>query len=493
MAESVAYHAWQAERTGVPSRLGCASGQARTSKTKSTASSRRSWSWESAFSGCRRHARRRAKPAQTTAERGSNRGQGRAMIRNLRRSTVGRLEATGPGCRWLIERWKELEASLERDGAWHRPERFRAFRLLRIRPSDAYFNDGLILFLQACQVLDPGAGSLMGELWNELVTPLTLASLEEAFQRVIRQSAVPDQAAAREELQRTIDGEVEKLEEKAAWHAERAELMSALSPHLLAFDDSHEGELMRRYENSCEKLLKRNLDELEKRRSQKTDSAMEIDYLSALPAWLNAHGRLRPGVSPKSETAQPAAQPPHVEALAGTELRNEPNGKPKASARTELRNEPNGMANASAGTELRNEPNGMPKPKATAVVALRNEPNGTPRVAGDAQATAKQNQCGDMAGKGRWCAANRTRRACPTGSANSRWRRYCGERRAWSWGWKSTGSCKPCDLDRSGPASARGRSRERGEGIAWTAQAAGAAGAECQARLAAKGGEASRN
>ena len=141
---------------------------------------------------------------------------------------------------------------------------------------------------------------------------------------------------------------------------------------------------MRRYENSCEKLLKRNLDELEKRRSQKTDSAMEIDYLSALPAWLNSHGRLRPGGRPKSETAQPTVQPAHVEALAGTELRNETNGMPNAAAETELRNEPNGMPKAAAETELRNEPNG--KPRTGAGAELRNEPNGTPRAVGDGQA-----------------------------------------------------------------------------------------------------------
>ena len=229
MAESVAYHAWQAKRTGVPSRLGCASGQARRSKTTSTASSRRSWSWEIAFSGCRRHARRRAKPAtgdggprvKSRARQGDDSEPPRAYRRTPREHWAG-----------VPMAYRTLEGAGNKPSqGWGmaRAERFRAFRLLRIRPSDAYFNDGLILFLQACQVLDPGAGSLMGELWNELATPLTLASLEEAFQRVIRQSAVPDQAAAREELERTIDREVEKLEEKAAWHAERAELMSALA------------------------------------------------------------------------------------------------------------------------------------------------------------------------------------------------------------------------------------------------------------------------
>ena len=73
-------------------------------------------------------------------------------------------------------------------------------------------------------------------------------------------------------------GEFETLAEKAKWHEERAEIEAALSGHLLAFDDSKEAELLRRYEFSCEKLMFRNLDELKKRHSAKVDGSKNRNY-----------------------------------------------------------------------------------------------------------------------------------------------------------------------------------------------------------------------
>ena len=42
----------------------------------------------------------------------------------------------------------------------------RTMRLLGIHPMDAYLNDDLTSMLQACQTLDPTAGSLVSEVWN---------------------------------------------------------------------------------------------------------------------------------------------------------------------------------------------------------------------------------------------------------------------------------------------------------------------------------------
>ena len=78
---------------------------------------------------------------------------------------------------------------------WYEPERFRAFRLLRIHASDAYLDTKLACLMQACQVLDPDAGVLAGEVWNELVPADELAELEEIYQRAIRRRAAPDHAA----------------------------------------------------------------------------------------------------------------------------------------------------------------------------------------------------------------------------------------------------------------------------------------------------------
>jgi hypothetical protein len=270
---------------------------------------------------------------------------------------VGRLEATGAGCQWLIDRFRELEAILESDQVWYAPERFRAFRLLRIHPGDAYYDTALTLLVQACQVLDPEAGSLVGEVWNEFVPTDKLPELEETYQRAIRHRPAPDHAAAREQLLKIVRGEIERLAEKALWHEERAEIEAALSDHLLAFDDSKEAELLRRYEFSCEKLMHRNLDELKKRHCEKADRGENRNYGfgGAAPRF---GGRVDAGLF---ETVRRMSPPPSHRSAdgspEGSASRDEASGTgaPAETREPGLRNEPNEVERGEEG--LRNEPN----------------------------------------------------------------------------------------------------------------------------------------
>ena len=81
---------------------------------------------------------------------------------------VKRLEGSGAGCRWLSARWNELGAMLKDGMAWRGAERFRVYRLLGIHPADALITAKLTSLLQACTALDPDAGSLISEIWNEM-------------------------------------------------------------------------------------------------------------------------------------------------------------------------------------------------------------------------------------------------------------------------------------------------------------------------------------
>ena len=70
------------------------------------------------------------------------------------------LEATETGCRWLLDRWTELKAVIDDESlAWQTPERFKAIRLLRLDARDVMHAPAVITILQACQILDPDAGS----------------------------------------------------------------------------------------------------------------------------------------------------------------------------------------------------------------------------------------------------------------------------------------------------------------------------------------------
>ncbi len=180
---------------------------------------------------------------------------------------VGRLEGSGAGCRWLRERWQELGALLEDGLKWRAPERFRVFRLLGIHPADALFTADLTSLLRGCEALDPGAGSVVSEIWNEMVSAEELPSLLETYERASRHMGVPDEAAARQHLLGVVTRAIERLDERLEKHAMRDELESALADHLNAVDTSREGALMRRYEQTCERTLFQVINELKERQA----------------------------------------------------------------------------------------------------------------------------------------------------------------------------------------------------------------------------------
>jgi hypothetical protein len=203
---------------------------------------------------------------------------------------ISRLLKTGSGCWWLLELWSDLRASLEKDG-WRAPERFRAFRLLGIHASDVYMTIELGSILQACQALDPDAGSLVSEVWNEFVPAAALPVLEATYQREIAHKLAPDQDQARHYLLEIINRETTFIEEKAQRYEERAKAEEELARHKLAFDDGREGRLMRRYADSSKKFFFRCLDELYKHRAEKAAQSNQetgTRYILPWPAWFEA-------------------------------------------------------------------------------------------------------------------------------------------------------------------------------------------------------------
>jgi hypothetical protein len=183
-----------------------------------------------------------------------------------------RLESNPLGVGWLLFEWNALLAPIERGEGWNASERFRVMRLLGIHPMDAYLSDDFTAMLQACQTLDPTAGSLVGEVWNEVVSANDLPVLEYQYRRKVEQKPAMDRDSAREHLIGVARLEIERLEQKARDHQERAELRAELAPHLAKFDLSHEGLLMTRYEFAWRRLMDRNTKELNKRREERLKS-----------------------------------------------------------------------------------------------------------------------------------------------------------------------------------------------------------------------------
>ena len=145
-------------------------------------------------------------------------------------------------------------------------------RLLGIHPVGAYFDDHLTRLLQACQTLDPTAGSMVAEVWNEVVSATDLPVLEEQYRQRIALEPAMDRETALQHLIGVIRLEVERLEEMEQEHQERTELREELAPNLAKFDFSHEGLLMTRYEFAWRRQMYRNMNELGKLNEERRNS-----------------------------------------------------------------------------------------------------------------------------------------------------------------------------------------------------------------------------
>ena len=200
---------------------------------------------------------------------------------------VAQLESTDAGCRWLLDRWNELGAILEEGRAWRAADRFKAIRLLRIHPINILDVPELTALLQACQVLDPRAGDLVNDMLEGLVPADSARSFEQLFEGRSDPSAPPDEAAARQQLLNVVRREIAKLEALIERHQKQDELEASLLQHRVAFDDSADGEMLRRYETTCSEQLFRILNDLSKRRVEKgSDSAPSpAERRTFLPTW----------------------------------------------------------------------------------------------------------------------------------------------------------------------------------------------------------------
>ena len=200
-----------------------------------------------------------------------------------------RLEANRFGVLQLLKGWQMLEAPLQRGEGWNASERFRAFRLLGVSATDALVDTELTKLLRACEVLDPAAGSLVGEVWGELVSANDLPEIENEYRRSVERRPAMDPDAAREHLLAIVREQITRLEAMAEEHRERAEFLAELQPTLGAFNMSREGLLVSRYEFAWLRLMERDRNELRKRyeaRRMNGQSGCSNYYLKPSPGWV---------------------------------------------------------------------------------------------------------------------------------------------------------------------------------------------------------------
>ena len=183
------------------------------------------------------------------------------------------LKTTGAGCEWLLDRWAQLRELLDQGMPWLAPDKLKAIRLLGRHPIDAYDYPDVARIYLASHVLLNEEGQPFQEILNEL-TPEERPRYEHYLQmREYDRLAPKDAAAARLMLLEIVDRATEELEDKAGVFRELEEINLRFAGHRLSWDDTPEGERLRRYGLTCKRTRSRMFDLLLKLRT----TADELD------------------------------------------------------------------------------------------------------------------------------------------------------------------------------------------------------------------------
>ena len=162
-----------------------------------------------------------------------------------------RLQRTLTGCRWLLEQWEALRALAEQGKPWLRSDRLKAVRLLGRRPTDAHDWPEVAEIYLATHVLAGKSDNPFQEILEEL-SPEKACLYAEFLKMRGYDSCLPeDPAAAKQMLLDIIDRAVEPLEQKADAFSQIAEELAPYAADRLSWDDTPEGERLRRYETRC--------------------------------------------------------------------------------------------------------------------------------------------------------------------------------------------------------------------------------------------------
>ncbi len=279
---------------------------------------------------------------------------------------VGRMESFLMGCETLRDHWTELAAILENGQVWAAAERFKAVRLLGAHPTDATVAPGLIDLLRACQVLDPAAGDLVNQL-----LPERLAATADRSNDTLPPM---DESTARRVLLAIANVETERMADLAQAHLDRAEFEEALAPHQLAFDNTSDGEKMRRYEATCASHFRRLTSDLIKRKANAPGDRYSPNYTDYRTTRPDLHARVLAARTLNSMLD--ASDPIESSAARDTngsptpELQRPTTGRaPAATSQPSLRNEPT----VAGRPDLRKEPKAAVEPKSQ-------QPSGKPVV-----------------------------------------------------------------------------------------------------------------
>jgi hypothetical protein len=288
------------------------------------------------------------------------------------RLLVGRLEATAEGCTWLIERWAELGAVLERGTAWDEEQLVRAVRLTGRCPLDLA-GKGWDRHRSRRDVWggaadEPGGAAERPESMRDVVLALERrearkTALRAADRRALGRQLVAelpaDEAGERAALLGLVERTLGRLTGLAAAHRARCEAEAAERAASLSFEAGPEVERLWRYQFGCQRSLRRTLDTLLKLRREGRGAGRaargDEDRSEVLPTILDEAAPARgTGILPVSPSGNGlearAASAPGQQPAAENEARDE---QDRDAAPAPLRDE--AAATATAQTPLQDQ------------------------------------------------------------------------------------------------------------------------------------------
>jgi hypothetical protein len=236
---------------------------------------------------------------------------------------VHRLQETVGGCQWLLDQWAYLRELLEKGVPWVAPDQRRAVRLLGAGATNVLHNDDAAHVYLASHVL-------LGEEGNPFQAVLNELSPEEAegyagflTLRHFEAAAPKDVAAARQMLLDIVDQATAPLQEKLEVLNELSEANAAAAVGALEWDDTPEGERLRRYELTFHRAWHRTLDLLFKLRL--TGAELDLESVG-FHDWSVAHGNMRAIEQSARVVARATTWPTHDSPLTTHRSRSAPIG-----------------------------------------------------------------------------------------------------------------------------------------------------------------------
>ena len=187
---------------------------------------------------------------------------------------VLRLQTSVAGCEWMLDQWANLRTVLERDVPWVAADQRKAVRLLGHNPVDVLDNIDVARLYLASHVLLNQGGEPFQDIIDELSTAEAPSFRQSLQSRRYHDLAPKDAAAARQELSEIVDLATEQSQMKMEVLSQIAELDAASAADRASWDDSREGERLRRYEITCSRTWLRMFDLLLKARS----AGEELDF-----------------------------------------------------------------------------------------------------------------------------------------------------------------------------------------------------------------------